>query len=448
MMKSNYRLALILFALFPAFTWASEKPNVIVIMADDLGAEGLNCYGSTIYTTPHLDKMAAEGARFNNAYATPLCTPTRVMIMSGLYPNRTGYTALMGKSAGTRLPASIRTFGHDFKTSGYKTAIAGKWQLGKFDEFPNQPVEHGFDEYCMWTWFHGGKKHSRFYQPAYYTDGKVHYGTENDFGPDIYSKFVLDFIDRNMDVPFCIYYPMALVHSPFIHPPRLEDLARTKFNDNVDKQTAAFGHMITYMDDIVGQIRAKLEEHDLADNTLILFTADNGTHKAITSQLPGMQLKGGKGSMIEAGTRVPFIAWWPGQIKPTVKEDFLCLVDVLPTICSIAKIDLKRKVDGMDLSHSLLGTKGTARDHIFMAYKGGQFFTRDRQFRLSLGGKKESEENLFHIPVRSDTERYRESVSTNPEHQADRQRLKKLLDQYTSIPDEYAETRKAASGKK
>ena len=320
----------------------AEKPNVIVIMADDLGAEGLNCYGSTIYTTPHLDRMAAEGVRFNSAYATPLCTPTRVMIMSGLYPNRTGYKALIGKGPGTRMPAAIRTFGHDFREAGYKTAIAGKWQLGKFDEHPEQPVEHGFDEYCMWVWMHGGEKHSRFYKPVYYTDGKVHRGTEKDFGPDIYGRFVLDFIDRNKDEPFCIYYPMALVHSPLIHPPRLEDLARRKFTDDLDKQTQAFGHMITYMDDIVGRIRAKLEEHDIARNTLILFTADNGTHKAITSQLPGMKLKGGKGSMIETGTRVPFIAWWPGRIKPAVKEEFLCLVDVLPTICSVANIDLAR----------------------------------------------------------------------------------------------------------
>ena len=447
-MKSTYRMALILLALCPTFILAAENPNIIVIMADDLGAEGLNCYGSTIYTTPHLDKMAAEGVRFNNAYASPLCTPTRVMIMSGLYPNRTGYTALMGKGAGVRMPAAIQTFGHDFKTAGYKTAIAGKWQLGKFDEHPKQPVEHGFDEYCMWTWFYGGKKHSRFYKPVYYTDGKLHLGTEKDFGPDIYSQFVLDFIDRNKDEPFCIYYPMALVHSPFIHPPRLEHLARAKFADDIDKKTQAFGHMITYMDDIVGQIRTKLEELGLAKNTLILFTADNGTHKAITSQLPGMKLKGGKGSMIETGTRVPFIAWWPGRIKPAVNEDFLCLVDVLPTICSIANIDLKRKVDGMDLSHSLLGAEGIGRDHIFMAYKGGQFFARDRKFRLNLGGKKESEETLFHIPVSSDKERYRESVSTHPDHQADRKRLKKHLDQYMALTDEYSEARKAASGQK
>ena len=111
---------------------ANERPNVIVIMADDIGAEGLACYGSTIYTTPHLDRMAADGIRFNNAYATPLCTPTRVMIMSGLYPNRTGYQALIGKGEDVRLVPEIRTFAHDFRDAGYATAIAGKvaaWQV-------------------------------------------------------------------------------------------------------------------------------------------------------------------------------------------------------------------------------------------------------------------------------------------------------------------------------
>ena len=142
---------------------APARPNVIVIMADDLGAEGLGCYGSTIYNTPNLDRMAAEGMRFNNAYATPLCTPTRVMLMSGLYPNRTGFTALIGKDDEVRMPANIKTFAHDFRDAGYQTAIAGKWQLGQFDVLPDQPVEHGFDHYCMWTWFYQGKKSSRYY---------------------------------------------------------------------------------------------------------------------------------------------------------------------------------------------------------------------------------------------------------------------------------------------
>ena len=308
-------LCAVTFLLLAAPVRAAERPNVIVIMADDIGAEGLACYGSTIYTTPHLDRMAAEGIRFKNAYATPLCTPTRVMIMSGLYPNRTGYRALMGNGEGVRLVPEIRTFAHDFRDAGYATAIAGKWQLGKFDEYPDQPVEHGFDEYCMWTWYYKGKKSSRYYGPQIYREGKVTDGDAEDFGPDDYRDFVLDFIDRKKDQPFLVYFPMALVHSPFVNPPDLQKRSESRFTSDLDKKTRAFGHMITYMDQVVGDIMAKLKEHGLERNTLVLFTGDNGTHKSITSKLPGMDLKGGKGSMTEAGSRVPLLAWWSGHCE-------------------------------------------------------------------------------------------------------------------------------------
>ena len=399
-----------------------KKPNVIVIMADDIGAEGLACYGSTIYTSPQLDKMAAEGVRFNNAYATPLCTPSRVMIMTGTYPHRNGFKALIGKRPGLRMPGNIPTFGHYFKNAGYKTAIAGKWQLGKFDAFPNQPVDHGFDKFCMWTWFYKEKKDSRYYKPHIHVNGKFFQGTEKDFGPDYYSKFLLDFIDENKDEPFFIYFPMALVHSPFIIPPKLEDLASKKFTDDLDKSTKAFGHMITYMDDIIGQMIERLKKHEIDDNTMIIFTGDNGTHKKITSKLPGMDLKGGKGDAIESGSRVPFIVRWPGKIKPAVSDEFFCLVDVLPTICSIADIKVTAEVDGMDLSHSFFGKEGKNREYIVMPYKG--FYVRDKRFRLHEDGR------FFDIPVTSDKERYSEKESKNPEHEPHRKRLQSLIDKY------------------
>ena len=409
---------------------AVDKPNVIVIMADDIGAEGLGCYGSTIYTTPHLDRMASEGIRFNNAYATPLCTPTRVMIMSGLYPNRTGYRALMGKGEGVRLVPEVRTFAHDFRDAGYATAIAGKWQLGKFDEYPDQPVEHGFDEYCMWTWVYEGKKSSRYYGPQIYRDGKVTNGDAEDFGPDDYRDFVLDFIDRKKDEPFLVYFPMALVHSPFINPPDLKKRAESNFTDGLDKQTRAFGHMITYMDQVVGDIMAKLKKHGLEKNTLVLFTGDNGTHKSITSKLPGMDLKGGKGSMTEAGSRVPLLAWWPGQIKPAVRDEFFCLVDVLPTIHSITDIELNRKVDGMNLSHLLVGGEGSNRERVLINYGRG-FFVRESRFRLNQDGK------LYDIPITSDASRYSEAVTTDPTHDSDRIRLQKILNDFMAIEPKY-----------
>ncbi|MEM7143512.1 MAG: sulfatase-like hydrolase/transferase [Verrucomicrobiota bacterium] len=425
----------IAFALFSAglFTGASavdkSKPNVIVIMADDIGAEGLESYGSTIFTSPNLTRMAEEGIQFQNAYATPLCTPTRVMIMTGTYPHRNGFGALMSKKPGARMPADIPTFGHYFQKAGYKTAIAGKWQLGKFDAFPGQPAEHGFDRYCMWTWFYNGKKDSRFYKPHIHVDGEFFQGSEADFGPDTYCDFVLDFIDENKDEPFFIYFPMALVHSPFIHPPRLEEKASAKFTEDLSKQTRAFGHMITYMDDIIGQILERLKASGIDENSLVMFTGDNGTGKQIVSKLPGMSLQGQKGSPVEAGSRVPLIVRWPAKIEPSVSEEFFCLVDVLPTIASVVGIELTAEVDGMDLSHYFVGQDGEDREYIVMPYKG--FYVRDKRFRLHADGR------MFDIPVTSDQERYSEKETTNPEHEPERERLQALIDQYQSQPALY-----------
>ena len=411
----------------PSMDETIRSPNVIVIMADDLGAEGLNCYDSTLYTTPRLDQMAAEGALFNNAYSTPLCTPTRVMIMTGQYPNRTGFLELISKDAGARMPAKLKTFGHYFKDAGYKTAIAGKWQLGKFHEHPNQPVEHGFDEYCMWTWQNAEKKTSRFYEPEVYQNGKFIQGSERDFGPDIYTNFLLDFIDRSKDDPFFIYFPMALVHSPYVQPPSLKELGHSKYPEDLDdNHTINFGHMITYMDMIIGKFMDKLKEHGIDDNTLLIFTGDNGTGRSITSTLPGMDLPGGKGNMIESGTRVPLLCWWPGKVPAGERDGFFCLVDVLPTTASLSGIPVDDVVDGMDLSHNLLKQDGDDRDHVLMAYKSDRF-VRTERFRLHSNG------NFYDIPISSNKKRYSEELSTNPEHTAEKSRMQKILDDFMKI---------------
>ncbi len=404
----------------------TDKPNVIVIMADDLGAEGLACYDSTIYTTPNLDRLATEGAQFQNAYATPLCTPTRVMIMSGMYPNRTGFKALISRSDDSvRMPKELKTIGNYFKENGYRTAIAGKWQLGKFYVYPNQPVEHGFDKYCMWKWHWKGKKTSRYYAPAIWQDGASNDGDESVFGPDVYTDYLLDFIETNKDRPYMVYFPMALPHSPFLAPPSLKKLAYSKYHDNMDKNTRDFGHMITYMDMLVGKIADKVKATGQERNTLIIFTADNGCHKAITSRLGTQDLKGGKGSMTETGTRVPLICYWPGTIPPGKREQLFCLVDVLPTVASVAGISIG-EVDGMDLSHNLYNRPGRNRDHVFIFFKK-EAFVRDERFRLNNKGQ------LFDISLASDKTRYSEKISKNPEHEPHKARLQKLLDQYLSI---------------
>ena len=171
-------------------------------------------------------------------------------------------------------------------------------------------------------------------------------------------------------------------------------------------------------------------KHGLEDNTLVLFTGDNGTHKSITSKLPGMDLKGGKGSMTEAGSRVPLLAWWPGQIKPAVRDEFFCLVDVLPTIHSIAGIELNREVDGMNLSHLLVGGEGSDRERVLINYGRG-FLVRENRFRLNQDGK------LYDIPITSDASRYSEDVTSDPTHDSDRIRLQKILNDFMAIEPQY-----------
>ncbi|MEM0895350.1 MAG: sulfatase-like hydrolase/transferase [Verrucomicrobiota bacterium] len=419
-------LTLSCFVISSASASESEKPNIILIMADDLGAEGLGSYGSSVYSSPNLDRMATEGAMFENAYSTPLCTPTRVMIMSGQYPNRTGFTALISRSDNTvRMPRALKTIGNYFQDDGYHTAIAGKWQLGQFDVYPNQPAEHGFDQYCMWKWIYNGTKTSRFYSPGIWQDGKSHDGDEDVFGPDVYTDYLLNFIEASADQPYFVYFPMALVHSPFIVPPALKDMASENFHDGMSKSERNFGLMITYMDMLIGKIVDKVVETGQAERTLIIFTADNGTHKSLTSRLGELEIKGGKGSMTEAGTRVPLIAYWPGKVPAGKREQLFCLVDILPTLNSIAGIEYE-EVDGMNLSHNLLGNKGTDRDHIFMFYKKSAF-VRDHRFRLNEAGE------LFDIPVTSNKARYSETKTADPEHQSDEDRLQKLLDHYLAI---------------
>lgn len=214
-----------------------SQPNILLIMADDLGAETLACYGNTVYTTPRLDRMALEGVRFVNAFATPVCTPTRAMILTGLYPNRTGFLERLDSPLDTeknnRLPVHIKTFGNLFQDAGYSTAIAGKWHLGDFQKFPDQPTSHGFDEYCLWVQYWDGVRPSRYYGPHNWENGEYKVHPEEVFGPDHYSDFLLDFIERNQDRPFLAYYSMNLVHGPFVVPPDHKELAETNYPDDL-----------------------------------------------------------------------------------------------------------------------------------------------------------------------------------------------------------------------
>jgi len=392
-------------ALAAPLTAAEPRTNIILIMADDLGYECLGCYGGTSYKTPHLDRLAARGVRFTHAYAQPLCTPTRMQLMTGLY-NQHNW-----KAFGVMDPKEV-TFGHRFQKLGYKTAIAGKWQLYSYNppDFEPEwrgrgmhPSQSGFDEYCLWHSLHTEEKGSRYGDPTYLVNGKLVKNEKDKFGDDVYSEFLFRFMEKNKDQPFFCYYPMALTHGPFHATPRSKDWVGGRLKND----TAHFADMVEYMDEVIGRVVAKVESLGIADRTLILYYSDNGTDKTITSRMGSKVVKGGKGLTTDAGTRVPLIAYWKGKTPAgRVCEDLVDSSDFLPTMFEAvgAPMPKDRKFDGRSFLPQVMGKKGNPREwtycwfdprpgHAKEDYTRLVQYARDQRFKLYDDGK------LFDVPA-------------------------------------------------
>jgi len=243
---------------------APKRPNVLLIMADDIGIEGLGCYGGQDYQTPHLDRLAAEGMRFTHAYSQPLCTPTRVQIMTGKYNHRNWQCFGV-------LPMGEKTFGHMMSDMGYKTLIAGKWQLTSYDppDFPNaerrrgtgtHPKDAGFDEYSLWHTGHTELKGPRYADPVILENGKFRKDLTGRYGEDVWVEFIRKFMKRckKSGKPFFVYYPMALPHWPFVPTPRSDDWGiQEKMHPPLGTSggdTKYFPDMVAYMDEAVGRV--------------------------------------------------------------------------------------------------------------------------------------------------------------------------------------------------
>lgn len=399
----SFRYLLIALSL-PALSQA-RPPNIILIMADDLGWESIGCYGSQDYQTPHLDKLARDGVRFLHCYSTPLCTPSRVQIMTGKY-NFRNYTHF------GYLDPGEKTFGHLMKQAGYRTAIAGKWQLnGIYNGFPGnqdseRPLRAGFDESLLWQVTKGRGKGSgggeRYWEPPLERNGQCAGIEEHDdqYGPDLMANFVCDFMERHQNEPFFVYYPMVLVHDPFVTTPDTHrGPVSHEDNRQPEGQTARkenFGAMISYMDKIVGRIRAKTEELGLAEDTLILFTSDNGTHRSITSRWQDIDVPGGKGMLIDPGTHVPLIAYWKGRSESGKEADALVdFTDFYPTLAAAAGLQpgTDDPVDGLSFLHVITGEKGPTRSQAICHYQPywgfgytGQF-VRTARYKLYRDGR-------------------------------------------------------------
>lgn len=411
------------------------KPNIILIMADDLGYECIGANGGTAYQTPVLDDLAKTGMRFEHCYSQPLCTPSRVQIMTGIY-NVRNYVSF------GRLERKETTFAHLLKDAGYATCIAGKWQLGRDQD----AAQHfGFEQSCLWQHTRGGRSQKdgkkidrRFVNPQLEINGEETDFTNGEYGPQVCADFICDFIDQNKEQPFLVYYPMILTHCPFDPTPDSSDwdpkrLGSTSYKGDRRDYQRHFGDMLSYADKIVGQILAQLEASGVRDNTLVLFTGDNGTDQPIVSAWNGTTVAAGKGKMTDAGTRVPLIAHWPGVISAgKVSQDLVDFSDFLPTLCDLAGTELPagRTIDGRSFLPLLRGDAYQPRDWIYCWYSrngktGIQEWARNQRYKLYRGGQfyDISQDRLEKEPV----------AELSPEAQQARATLQQVLDQYKDV---------------
>lgn len=422
------RPTLILFSLscFLDVVAIGAQPNIVLIMADDFGYECVGANGSTSYQTPVLDRMAKEGIRFEHCYSQPICTPSRVKLMTGIY-NVRNYAEF------GLLERYQRTFSHLLRDAGYATCIVGKWQLGRDKGWPDH---FGFDEHCLWQLL---RRPSRYASPGMEVNG-VPIDYPGEYGPDIATNYACDFIQRHRDRPFLLYYPMIITHCPFEPTPDSKDWDPTsKGSPTYKGKEKYFGDMVTYMDKLIGKILHQLEESGVRDNTLVIFTGDNGTDTPVVSKLGDRLVAGAKGTTTDAGCRVPLIVQWKSKLaEGRVSQDLIDFSDFLPTICAAANVTVPDQpaIDGRSFLPQLLGEPGNPRDWIYVWYARnggpkGREFTRNQRYKLYRTGE------FYDIPNDYLEKQPLLSEGLSDEQKRVRAMLQAALDQYTDARPEF-----------
>ena len=309
----------------------SKQPNIVLIMSDDLGYEVIGANGGSSYKTPSIDSMAQQGMRFENAHVMPLCTPTRLSLMTGKY-NFRNYIGF-----GLISPNEV-TFGHLLTDAGYNTCISGKWQLYSYNPPDQHPEERssgqkiedaGFDEFCVWHPHHTEEKGSRYKNPVIYENGEFRTDTKDKYGEDIFCDYIIDFLDRKKDdeKPFFVYWPMAATHKP--HEPTPDRPEWNSFdppsNRSIGAKTWAeledgsweddpkfYRDMVEYHDKVIGRLLSYLENQGLQEDTLVVYLGDNGSPADVCSMMhQHNEICGGKGKTSDRGTHVPLICLMP-----------------------------------------------------------------------------------------------------------------------------------------
>jgi arylsulfatase A len=357
---------------------STSRPNIVIILTDDLGWTDLACYGSDLHQTPNLDRLAAEGVRFTQAYsACTVCSPTRAAILTGKYPARLHITdwipglmpanpKLLVPDWTKQLPLEETCLAEVFKAAGYATASIGKWHLGN-EEF--YPEKHGFDLNIAGT---AAPSPPSYFAP--YSIATLPEGTSGEYLTDRLGDEAVRFIESNDGKPFFLYFPHFAVHLPIQAKVPLIEKYRAKLKPGLRHTNPTYAAMLESLDETVGRIRRKLDELKLADKTIILFTSDNGGHIPTTSNQP---LRYGKASCYEGGTRVPLIVRWPAVVQPGSTCDVPVVSPYLySTVLAMADLtDVPgHRPDGLSLMPLLRQTGTIERDALYWHYPHYQLY--------------------------------------------------------------------------
>lgn len=396
---------------------SSQKPNVIFILADDLGIGNVGCYGSDHYRTPNIDRLAAQGTRFTRSFTAALCGPSRAMILSGRYAFRNGSS---NQDACQRMPLEELQLGRVFKASGYATSAIGKW-----GQLPGDPDSVGFDDTLRFngSGLYRNKKPGK--TTVYRVNGEERQLDDREYMPDLMNDRVLAFLRFHRSKPFFLYYSMVHVHADIQPTPDSPPDSKDLFGDN-----------IRYMDKLVGKLVAELEALQLRDKTLIVFMGDNGTGKAqdAKSTIGGRNVSGAKGSMLECGGLVPMIANWPGRVPAgKVSGDLIDSTDLLPTFAELigGKLPENRILDGHSFARRLRGEPGPQRPWIYNQL-AAMWYVREAGWKLNEKGE------LFDMSGAPFVEKRVEESDDSTASKAARQRLTAVLAQLNpagGIPD-------------
>jgi arylsulfatase A-like enzyme len=389
---------------------AADKPNIVFILADDLGLDGVGCCGSDKYKkqTPNIDALARTGTRFENCYAAPLCGPSRCLLMTGRYAFRTGGLTNMSWLAGG--PGAKSKNEHPIarllKENGYATCQAGKWrQVGE------TPKDWGFDEYCT-----DGTAGGWYWKKQYIKNGETVKTDKEVYCPDVVHDFAIDFINRNKDKPFFVYYAPHLVHLP------MERTPDTKPGVTDDK--ALYADNLAYLDKQVGLVVKELERLKLREKTLIVFSGDNGTAARFPTTVAERAISGHKGQMLEGGSRVPLIASWKGVTpEGKVLKDLTDFSDMYPTFAEVAgaKMPTEIPIDGHSYAPQLRGETGKPREWIYVQL-GNKWYVRSQNWKLTQSGE------LFDMKDAPFVEKSVAADSADADARAGREKLQKVLD--------------------